>query len=150
MKWYVLLGQTILCPLERYLSVFNPKTNFIFWQRFSYVLNAAHLYFETSLVSVTLREKCPNTEFFLVRIWTLFTQCEIKGFPQKDSGNYKEVRGRKNNYLIFVMVFFPSSNWYRLMVVVHLIKKFPWTYYRMLVLKSARKIIYKPSLQRKN
>ena len=25
--------------------------------------------------SVTLREKCPNKEFFLVRIWTLFTQC---------------------------------------------------------------------------
>ena len=97
------------------------------------VLNAAHLYFETSLASVTLREKCPNTGFFLVRIWTLFTQCEMKGFPRKDSGNYKQIPGRKNNYLIFVMVFFPSSNWYRLMVVVHLIKKFPWTYYLMLV-----------------
>ena len=23
----------------------------------------------------SLREKCPNTEFFLVRIWSLFTQC---------------------------------------------------------------------------
>ena len=23
----------------------------------------------------SLREKCPNTELFLVRIWTLFTQC---------------------------------------------------------------------------
>ena len=27
------------------------------------------------IVSNTLREKCPNTEIFLVRIWTLFTQC---------------------------------------------------------------------------
>ena len=25
---------------------------------------------------ITLREKCPNTEFFLVLIWTLFTQCK--------------------------------------------------------------------------
>ena len=24
---------------------------------------------------LSLREKCPNTELFLVRIWTLFTQC---------------------------------------------------------------------------
>ena len=23
----------------------------------------------------SLREKCPNTDFFLVRIWTFFTQC---------------------------------------------------------------------------
>ena len=27
------------------------------------------------LILIALREKCPNTEFFLVRIWTLFTQC---------------------------------------------------------------------------
>ena len=27
------------------------------------------------LVIAPLREKGPNTEFFLVRIWTLFTQC---------------------------------------------------------------------------
>ena len=26
---------------------------------------------------MTLREKCPNTEYFLVRIWTLFMQCDI-------------------------------------------------------------------------
>ena len=31
-----------------------------------------------NFVAVTLREMCPNTEFFLVRIWTLFTQCKIK------------------------------------------------------------------------
>ena len=50
---------------------------------------------EKELPSITLREKCPNTEFFLVRIlpypvqmrestdqkklriWTLFTQCQL-------------------------------------------------------------------------
>ena len=30
--------------------------------------------FATKFYWSSLREKCPNTEFFLVRIWTFFTQ----------------------------------------------------------------------------
>ena len=29
------------------------------------------------LIFITLGEKCPNTELFHVRIWTLFTQCQF-------------------------------------------------------------------------
>ena len=31
--------------------------------------------FNDVFISFSLREKCPNTEFFLVRIWPFFTQC---------------------------------------------------------------------------
>ena len=32
------------------------------------------------LAHATLCEKCPNTEFLLVRIWTLFTKCQGQNF----------------------------------------------------------------------
>ena len=31
-------------------------------------------------LNIALREKCPNTALFLVRIWTLFTQCRFSIF----------------------------------------------------------------------
>ena len=33
--------------------------------------------------SLKLHEECPNTELFLVRIWTLFTQCKLKSLHCK-------------------------------------------------------------------
>ena len=43
------------------------------------LLNHKNLYTLTMIVKAALCEKCPNTEFFLVRIWTLFTQCSYSG-----------------------------------------------------------------------
>ena len=57
--------------------------------KFSYNGHPSHfpsISFQSRIVLVSLREKCPNTEFFLVRIfphpdqkklriWTLFTEC---------------------------------------------------------------------------
>ena len=34
---------------------------------------------QTIPMKVSLHEKCPNTEFFLVRIWTHFMQCIVSG-----------------------------------------------------------------------
>ena len=42
---------------------------------------------------VTLREKFPNTELFLVRIWTLFTQFNAKLLQQLKSG-FKHITSR--------------------------------------------------------
>ena len=38
---------------------------------------------------MTLREMCPNTELFLVRIWTLFTQCESLESYKRNNTNKK-------------------------------------------------------------
>ena len=40
--------------------------------------NELHNYFEYNSVSDSLREKCPNTEFFLVRIGTLFARSDLR------------------------------------------------------------------------
>ena len=41
---------------------------------------------------LTLCEKCPNTEFFLVRIWTLFTHCQ---------NQLQDIFKKKNHACIF-------------------------------------------------
>ena len=46
--------------------------------KFQIIEYVSLLFLEYALVigQFTLCEKCPNTEFLLVRIWTLFTQCQ--------------------------------------------------------------------------
>ena len=39
--------------------------------------------FPENFLNTKLREKCPNTEFSLVRIWRLFIKCNIQGIFQK-------------------------------------------------------------------
>ena len=51
--------------------------------------------------TLPLRKKCPNTELFLVRIWTIFTQCTVR--PVSLTINQWDLAGMKTwEYMVFI------------------------------------------------
>ena len=54
-------------------------------------------------MELALREKCPNTELFLVRIWALFAQCSITTFHIETSKltAVSTVNGTFNLHVLF-------------------------------------------------
>ena len=80
----------------------------------------------------TLRGKCPNTEFFMVRIqenmyqkklciWTLLTQCnlpiycEVSQYTAENIGGYSKAVARRKivHTEFFLVCIFPYLNWIR-------------------------------------
>ena len=55
-------------------------------------------------MELALREKCPNTELFLVRLWALFAQCSITTFHIETSEltAVSTVNGTFNLHVLFL------------------------------------------------